>query len=105
VQGLVQFQWGWEGQLGPDEVFDIRVCHGEGCRPQFGKYTTDGTTWVWQPDQGDGIYRWQAVVIRRAEGRVLAERAHSPVWSFNWSGGTTGERDTGKTKPSPKPTR
>ena len=102
LQGQVTFRWTWAVNLGSGEVFDVRVCKGEGCEPRFGKTNTGDTTWVWQPDEGGGTYRWQVVVIRKEGDRVVAEQAHSAVWVFEWSGGgPPGPHPT----PVPLPTR
>ena len=98
LQGAITFRWTWAVNLDQGEVFDIRVCKGEGCQPQFGKTNTRDTTWAWQPDEGGGVYRWQVVVIRWEGDRVAAERGHSPVWGFDWSGGPP-------PGPQPTPTR
>lgn len=90
VRDRVTFRWSWTGSLGPGEIFDVRVCKGEGCVPQFGKTNTGEMVWVWQPDQGGGLYRWQVVVIRKEGDRVIEERAHSAVWGFEWTGGGGG---------------
>jgi len=101
VQGEVTFRWSWAGRLGPGEIFDVRVCKGEGCQPQFGKTNVGDTTWPWQPDEGGGTYGWQVVVIRKEGDRVVAERAHSDIWRFDWSSGGGGST----TAPGPTPTR
>jgi len=97
VQGNVAFQWTWANALGPGEIFDVRVCKGEGCLPQFGKTNVGETTYVWQPDEGEGPYRWQVVVIHR-QGDHTMDRASSSVWRFDWSGGSPPQ-------PRPTPTR
>ena len=105
MSGLVTFSWTWSGVLGPGEVFDVKVCKGEGCEPQFGKTNTRDTTWPWCPDwvwvappgrkeaiePGD-VLRWQAVVILRQEDQTVAERAPSEVWEFTWEGGCVPEK-------------
>jgi len=85
VSGLVTFQWAWTGTLRPSETFDVRVCKGEGCQPQFGKTNTDEITWQWCPDASGGIYRWQVLVIDKATKQPKGPT--SGVWEFIWEGG------------------
>ncbi len=101
LHGRVTFRWGWAGTPGPGETFDVRVCKSQECAPEFGKTNTAEPTWIWQPDQGVGTYRWQVVVIRWEEDRVVAEQAHSPVWRFEWTGG--GEEKRPEPTPTPPP--
>ncbi len=92
------FQWRWDQALEAGETFDVRVCKGEGCRPQFGKTNVGESTWQWLPDQGSGTYRWQVVVIRKEGDRVVAEIAFSSVRQFVWTG------DGDDSSPYPGPT-
>ena len=84
--GWVTFEWTWIGEHGEGEVFDMRVCKGEGCQPQEGKTNTRDTTWVWCPDDGQGVYRWQVVVILWQGDQIVGERAPSEVGKFTWVG-------------------
>ena len=95
ASGLVTFRWIWTETLGPGEVFDVRVCKGEGCQPQFGKTNTNEITWPWCPDAGGGIYRWQVLVIDTATKQ--AKGPASEVWEFTWEGGC------GQPTPTPRP--
>lgn len=86
MSGLVTFRWTWSGTWGPDEFFDVRVCEGEGCEPQFGiTNTRDFATYPWCPDAGEGIYRWKVEVIdsetKQSKGPT------SEVWEFDWRDG------------------
>ena len=94
VSGLITFEWTWSGQLGPGETFDLKVCKGEGCQPQFGKTSTRDTTWLWCPDNGVGVYRWKVEVIDDLTGQPVGPV--SEVWEFTWDGGCG--------TPSPTPT-
>ncbi len=99
---MVTFQWRWDRALAPGETFDVRVCKGDGCRPQFGKTNTGEPTYAWQPDQGEGTYRWQVVLIRKEGDRVVDEVAFSSVRQFICTGSCSGSPPTG---PGPTPTR
>jgi len=113
VQDLVTFEWQWTGP--PGEVFDVRVCKGEGCQPQFGKTNEGDTTWKWCPDwvwvsppdkqeslgAGD-VLRWQVVVIDGTSKQ--AKGPASEVWQFRWDGGGCGTGGGGG-GPKPTPTR
>jgi hypothetical protein len=98
VSGVVTFEWTWTGTLAPGEVFDVRVCKGENCQPQFGKTNTRDTMWQWCPDwvwvappdgresirPGD-VLRWQVVVIEDATDQPVGPM--SKVGEFSWAGG------------------
>ena len=85
VSGPVTFHWTWSGTWGPGETFDVKVCKGEGCQPQFGITNTRDTTWAWCPNAGEGVYRWKVEVIDDATKQPKGPM--SEVWDFTWEGG------------------
>jgi serine/threonine protein kinase len=102
ISGLVTFRWTWTGTLRSSEVFDVKVCKGEGCQPQFGKTNTRDTTWPnWCPDDGQGIYRWKVEVIDSDTKQPKGPA--SDIWEFTWVGGC-GE-PTKPTTDTPEPTK
>ncbi len=101
VQDLITFRWAWTGTLAPGEIFDVRVCKGEDCQPQFGKTNTSEIAWLWLPDAGLGTYAWQVVVIDAASKQVTAPA--SEVWRFRWTGGGPPPEGSGG-QPGPAPT-
>ena len=84
--GLVTFRWTWSGEeLEPGEVFDVKVCQGEGCQLQKGKTNTRDTKWEnWCPDLGQGVYRWKVEVIDKTTHQP--KDPASEEWKFTWVG-------------------
>lgn len=62
------FRWRWDGQLGRDEYFDVRVWR-EG-EPHFGVTWTTETEYLYDPrTKGDGQFFWSVAVIRGQGGQ------------------------------------
>jgi len=97
--GQVWLRWRWDGQLGPDEHFDVRVWQ-EG-KPHYGVAWTEKPEHLLNLDAlGGGGYYWSVAVIRGRDGKW--EKDLSPeaeARSFYRSGGAP------PPKPSPLPTR
>jgi len=97
--GQVWLRWRWDGQLGPDEHFDVRVWR-EG-QPHF------GVAWTEQPEHllnldamNEGWYHWSIAVIRGRDGKWEKDLSpESEARSFYRSGGPP------PPGPSPLPTR
>jgi serine/threonine-protein kinase len=87
VGGMVTFGWGWPGQLAAGEIFDVRVCAGEGCVPYLGKTNTTATSWQFCPSAVT-VYRWQVAVIDDITSQPKGPA--SGIGSFRWEGGTCG---------------
>jgi serine/threonine protein kinase len=102
--GMIAFRWAGTARLRPGEVFDVRVCKGEGCQPKFGKTNTSDVIWHWCPDwvwvsPGEGrkesigsgdVLRWQVVVIDEQTKQDKGPK--SEVWQFVWQGGMCGQK-------------
>ena len=69
IDGMVQLNW-WASQpLAEDETFDVRVCRGAGCTPQYGVTTVTTPSYGWCPAEKSwqpGMYQWQVAVIEKA---------------------------------------
>ena len=92
VHGCVVFEWEVTYTLGSGEVYDLRVCQGEGCTPRSG-ISHDPPPVTWDPRdtrknpdlQGsEGVYRWQVVVIDGATKQEKTPR--SLTRQFTWTG-------------------
>ena len=76
-------QWEWDGELGEDEYFDVRlwIMGGE----------KRGIAWTKQPQyikraSESGWHSWNVVVVRGRDGVVLEELSDEPApVNFNWS--------------------
>lgn len=90
---MVQFTWTASVGLAPGQTYDVRVCKGGGCTPQLGKTNVDQTAWVWCPDAGEEVYRWQVVVIDRATKQDSGPRSN--IAQMTWTGGECGGGDGG----------
>jgi hypothetical protein len=91
--GQITLSWTWDGSLGSDEYFDVRVW--KDGRQAWGVAWTKETQWTGDPLHGDGNYNWQIVVIRGRDGQWESDRSPpSEIRRFSWSGGS-----------SPTPTR
>lgn len=88
TQDMVQFTWTASVGLAPGQTYDVRVCKGGGCTPQLGKTNVDQTAWVWCPDAGEEVYRWQVVVIDRATKQDSGPRSN--IAQMTWTGGECG---------------
>ena len=97
--GQVWLRWRWDGQLGPDEHFDVRVWQ-EG-KPHYGVAWTEKPEHLLNLDAlGGGGYYWSVAVIRGRDGKW--EKDLSPeaeARSFYRSGGPSPQG------PTPLPTR
>ncbi len=94
LSGAVQFRFGGEVALQAGEVFDVRVCKGDGCQPQFGITNTTDRVVRWSPNEGPGTYRWQVVVIDQASKQSRGRS--SPVWRITISDGGGGQGVSGQ---------
>jgi len=104
VRDCVHFEWSARS-LVSGEVFDVRVCYGEGCIPDSGVTNTGDQHYTWAPRGSTGIYRWRIAIIDSGK-RVVG--TPSAIWQFEWAGGSCGQEDTGPTPPTreaPQPTR
>jgi len=101
ISGLVTFEWTWSGMLGPGEVFDVKVCKGEDCLPQYGIANPTDTSYTWCPAYGAGVYRWQVVVIDSVTMQPIGPA--SEVWEFTWEGGCGLPSPTPTPVPTPTP--
>jgi serine/threonine protein kinase len=97
--GHIWLRWRWDGQLGTDEHFDVRVWR-EG-QPHFGIAWTEQPEYLLNLDAlGGGGYYWSVAVIRGRDGKWEKDLSpESEARSFYRSGGAP------PPKPSPLPTR
>jgi serine/threonine protein kinase len=97
--GQVWLRWRWDGQLGPDEHFDVRVWR-EG-QPHFGIAWTEKPEHLLNLDaMNEGWYHWSVAVIRGRDGKWEKDLSpESEARSFYRSGGPP------PPAPSPLPTR
>jgi hypothetical protein len=93
--GLVRLGWQLPVEHGKGAMFDVRVCFGPGCQPERGRTNTSDSTWIWCPDQGPGIYRWQVVGIDIDGASQQPRGPSSAVGEFAWPGGACQEDDLG----------
>jgi protein phosphatase len=103
----VSFTWSYSGRLGDGEVFDVRVCRGDGCVPESGianetessiNQCLDPGPYWWLRQNGESIYRWQVVVIEKDGEHIREQGTESPIRSFEWSGGCGSEKASTCTK-------
>lgn len=104
--GAVRFMFAGDLDPGLGEVFDVRVCKGERCQPQFGVTNTTEKLVSWSPSEGAGIYRWQVVIIDNASKQARGRA--SPVWQFTiadsggqGADGRAGDDDDNNPGPAP----
>jgi len=64
-------QWAWDGQLGPDEWFDVQLAEKEG--DFLGRTWTKEEQWKLPKDFFDGRWRWRIIVIRGVQGQSRDE--------------------------------
>jgi hypothetical protein len=95
-------EWQWDGELGPDEYFDVRVWR-EG-KPHYGIAWEEQTSHEIDPRSWPAsTYYWAIAVIRgrKVEGQSVWEADLSPeseVWTFTCEGGGGDQ-----TPPTPPP--
>ena len=88
VSGRVPFRWQYNrAPIEGKEIFDLRVCKGEGCRLNAvtGLTNTTATSGDWCMTNGEGLYRWQVWVIDPQTKQPLGPV--SDIGEFNWTGG------------------
>lgn len=97
--GQVWLRWRWDGQLGADEHFDVRVWQ-EG-KPHYGVAWTEKPEHLLNLDAlGGGGYYWSVAVIRGRDGKWEKDLSpESEARSFYRSGGAP------PPGPTPLPTR
>jgi hypothetical protein len=97
--GSIWLRWRWDGQLGPDEHFDVRVWQ-EG-QPHFGVVWTEKPEHLLNLDAlNEGWYYWSIAVISGRDGKWEKDLSpESEERSFYRSGGPP------PPGPSPLPTR
>ncbi|MFQ5856957.1 MAG: CARDB domain-containing protein [Anaerolineae bacterium] len=81
-------KWIWNGTLGANEYFDIRVWFGGQAKSRIGlsrelAFTIGPEHPIWR--FGPGWYHWQIVVVEARGGRVVRELSPpSREWAFQW---------------------
>jgi len=76
-------RWAWDGQLGPDEWFDVQIAEKEG--DFLGRVWTKETQWRLPKDFFDGRWRWRIVVIRGVQGQSREEISRpSEIRHIDW---------------------
>lgn len=84
----VTLRWEWDGRLGPNEYFDVRVWYGGQAHTGIDQtdersYTIGARNSIWR--FGPGWYHWQIVVVEARNGQVVRElSAPSQEWAFEW---------------------
>ena len=105
-------RWSWDGTLGPDEYFDIRVWRGN--EPHYGVGWSKTTEYLYDPrSKGGGDFFWSVAVIRGRDGKWIADlspEATSRAFVSTVGGGGGGDNGRGGGRggpppPGPKPTR
>ncbi len=98
----VTLRWEWEGQLGPDEYFDVRLWRpGE---PHYGIAWTKTPEYVLDGTAFQGLYFWSVAVVRGKDGTWLADLSQEPpARQLTISVPTQGSSET-TTPPKPQPT-
>jgi len=106
---IVILEWQWQGQLGPDEHFDVRIYKGGVRDYEKGAWADEPRVELGLSSWPGGGYQWSVAVIRGRDGRW--ERDLSPeseVGTFNWAGLPKPARPAPPTPtryiPTPKPT-
>ena len=79
---MVTVHWTWDGELGPDEYFDVRLWQ-EGA-PNYGVgWSREGTYGV--AGEPNVIYYWSIAVIRGRDGQMLEQLSpQSPPRRLSW---------------------
>jgi len=96
-------RWKWEGELGPDEHFDVRVWR-EG-KPHYGIAWTKDPEYLLGPNLKRGKYYWSIAIVRGRDGKVQEEVVpEGAIRTFTWVGGTRPPKPPTPTPAPPTPT-
>ncbi|MBC7236766.1 MAG: hypothetical protein H5T69_13080 [Chloroflexi bacterium] len=102
----LELRWSWEGILGEDDYFDVRVWPLGA--PKQGIAWTKETQYI-ERNLASGWYSWTVVVVRGQEGRVERELSAEPKpVNFRWLGESNEDNKPHPTEPptqEPWPTR
>lgn len=84
----VTLKWKWDGTLGPNEYFDVRVWFGGQAKVGIGLtkepvFRIEASHPIWR--FGPGWYHWKIVVVEARNGQVARELSpHSQERAFRW---------------------
>ncbi len=101
----VTLRWSWNGTLGPDEYFDVRLW--QAGQPHYGIAWTKAPEFVLNDTSRQGTYFWSVAVVRGQNGKWVADLSpEAPARQLTLSapgGGGGGGGNGGG--PQPTPTR
>ncbi len=109
TSGKVVFDWTWSGTLSVGQVFELRACHGVGCTPIQAQGLSLESPWLWCPDGGVDVYRWQVVLVDTESLAPVGPA--SGVGQFLWTGGapcsqtSLDQSEEDADEPTPRPTK
>lgn len=103
----VTLRWSWNGTLGPDEYFDVRLW--QAGQPHYGIAWTKAPEFVLNDTSRQGTYFWSVAVVRGQNGKWVADLSpEAPARQLTLSAPAPadgGARNGEGTRPQPTPTR